>query len=78
MDVLKIIGELEREKQRVEHTIARLERLQRVEGHEHGPMRRGRKSMGAGEPQQVSARMLKYWESRRNQSKADSLATVPT
>jgi hypothetical protein len=63
MDLYRAIEELYEEKRRVEQAIAALEN--------HGSVapaptrRRGRKSMNEEERKQVSERMRKYWESRR-------------
>lgn len=66
MDLTEIIRTLYAEKAKVEDSIAALEAL--GTGHRAGPLpvrRRGRKSMGEEERQQVSERMKKYWASRR-------------
>ena len=70
MDLYKAIQELYSEKERLEKVIASLEELQRAAGGapavpRGGGKRRGRKSMGAKERQEVSERMKKYWEGRR-------------
>jgi hypothetical protein len=69
MDLYKAIQQLYEEKERLERVIASLEELQRTAGLvptlPHALKRRGRKSMAADERQEVSARMKKYWESRR-------------
>jgi len=55
-------------KRRLERAIAALEELDRTPGRVRAAFpaeRRGRKSMGAAERQEVSARMRKYWASRR-------------
>jgi len=69
MDLYKAIQELYAEKEKLERVIASLEELQRTSGTlaalPKSPKRRGRKSMSAEERQEVSARMKKYWESRR-------------
>lgn len=63
MDLYRAIEELYEEKRRVEQAIAALEN--------HGSItsaparRRGRKSMNEEERKQVSERMRKYWDSRR-------------
>jgi Zn-dependent oligopeptidase len=58
------VQELCHEKERLERVIASLEKLQAP-----GPIRTrgGRKSMSPEERQEVSERMKKYWEKRRNQ-----------
>jgi hypothetical protein len=69
MDLYKAIQQLYEEKERLERVIASLEELQRTASDlpilPQGLKRRGRKSMTATERQEVSARMKKYWESRR-------------
>jgi hypothetical protein len=68
MDLTKTIQELYAEKERLERVIASLEELQRTAAASPVPgrsKRRGRKSMGAEERQEVSDRMKKYWASRR-------------
>jgi hypothetical protein len=69
MDLYKAIQDLYAEKEKLERVIASLEELQR-RGGSQTPLpkptrRRGRKSMSAEERREVSARMKKYWESRR-------------
>ncbi len=66
MDLTEIIRTLYVEKAKVENSSAALEALHA--GHEARPepaRRRGRKSMGDEERQQVSERMKRYWEGRR-------------
>ena len=69
MDLYKAIQQLYEEKERLERVIASLEELQRTASDvpilPPATKRRGRKSMTAAERQEVSARMKKYWESRR-------------
>jgi hypothetical protein len=68
MDLSKAIRELHIEKERLERTIASLEKLQRETLSEAPGMpkrRRGRKSMEQAERREVSARMKRYWASRR-------------
>lgn len=69
MDLYKAIQELYAEKEKLERVIASLEELQRAAGAvpavPKSTKRRGRKSMSSKERQEVSARMKKYWESRR-------------
>jgi hypothetical protein len=69
MDYYKIISELYTEKQRLDRVIRELELL-----HDGQPdagtsplvrSRRGRKSMGEKEREEVSRRMKKYWADRR-------------
>jgi hypothetical protein len=72
MDLYKAIRDLYAEKERLERVIASLEELQRQESEapafEAPGSRRGRKSMGSRERQEVSERMKKYWASRREES----------
>ena len=65
MNLTEIIRTLQVEKARVEDSIAALEALEASKRDAVLPGRRGRKSMGAEERQQVSERMKRYWESRR-------------
>ena len=70
MDLHKTIQDLYAEKEKLERVIASLEELQRVAV--ANPLaagrikRRGRKSMGSEERQEVSERMKKYWAGRRD------------
>ena len=78
MDLYKAIQDLYAEKEKLERVIASLEDLQRAAGGGIPPVpkpgkRRGRKSMSAGERQEVSARMKKYWASRRKTKHAQEL-----
>jgi hypothetical protein len=71
MDLRKTIQDLYAEKEKLERVIASLEELQRAA--EANPLvpsrgkRRGRKSMGSEERQEVSERMKKYWAARRKE-----------
>jgi len=69
MDLHKTIQDLYAEKEKLERVIASLEELQRAadaNSHVMGrSKRRGRKSMGSEERQEVSERMKKYWAGRR-------------
>ena len=71
MDLEKAIQELRLEKQRIERVIASLEELQKNAGAIpaliQSVKRRGRKSMGPKERQEVSERMKQYWAARRQQ-----------
>ena len=66
MDLSKIIGELLRDKEKLERVIASLEGLQALKVDENLPLRkrRGRKSMSPEERREVSTRMKKYWANR--------------
>jgi hypothetical protein len=75
MDLYKTIQELYAEKEKLEHVIASLEELRQIGGEVSVPPRgghRGRKSMDARERQQVSARMKRYWASRRQSAASES------
>jgi hypothetical protein len=66
MDIYKAIRELYAEKQNLDRIITALEGLQSTHPTMAVPhKRRGRKSMGAKERQQVSERMKRYWANRR-------------
>jgi hypothetical protein len=69
MDLYKAIQDLYAEKEKLERVIASLEELQKsadsLPSLPKPAKRRGRKSMSAEERQEVSERMKKYWESRR-------------
>lgn len=68
MDLHKTIQDLYAEKEKLERVIASLEELQRAAAGNPlmtGRKRRGRKSMGAQERQDVSERMKRYWAGRR-------------
>jgi hypothetical protein len=73
MDLTKTIQDLYAEKEKLERVIASLEELQRAAQANPAPpdrsRRRGRKSMGAEERQEVSERMKKYWASRRGKQR---------
>ena len=75
MDLQKTIQELQFQKQRLERTIAGLEELQKGDGGGGRvavqAKRRGRKSMGPEERQDVSRRMKHYWETRRKDCEQD-------
>jgi hypothetical protein len=76
MDLYKAIQQLYEEKERLERVIASLEELQRTAGDmpvlPQAAKRRGRKSMTSAERQEVSERMKKYWESRRQPAESGS------
>ena len=69
MDLSKTLQELYWQKDKIERAIASLECLRKSEMDgiptEERPKRRGRHGMSAGERQEVSARMKRYWASRR-------------
>lgn len=74
MDLYKAIQDLYSEKEKLERVIASLEELQRTAGDlpevPRTLKRRGRKSMNPEERQEVSERMKRYWESRRQKGAA--------
>jgi hypothetical protein len=76
MDLHKTIQDLYAEKEKLERVIASLEELQRAAAANPllsgGGKRRGRKSMGASERQDVSERMKKYWAGRRSSPRKKS------
>jgi hypothetical protein len=76
MDLFKAIQDLYAEKDRLERVIASLEELQKNASSPaaapKSSKRRGRKSMNPKERREVSARMKKYWETRRMQGSSDS------
>jgi hypothetical protein len=80
MDVLKALRELHAEKKRLDAAIANLEARSRAgqagAAVKAGARRRGRKSMSAAERREVSKRMTLYWEARRAQDGATSLAAT--
>ena len=69
MDLInKALQELRAEKAKLEQVIALLLEMQRSFETRYSPItgkRRGRKSMGAKEREEVSARMKRYWAGRR-------------
>jgi len=71
MDLYKAIQDLYAEKEKLERVIASLEELQRSAADlpelPKPARRRGRKSMNPKERQEVSERMKRYWEARRQQ-----------
>jgi hypothetical protein len=70
MDLYQTIQDLYTEKERLERVISSLEALLGVGDPKSAPpkrSRRGRKSMSSNEREQVSARMKRYWDRRRNE-----------
>ena len=65
MDLQKAIRELYDEKERIDGVIASLEQHLRTNGPGAPKRKRGRKSMGPQERQEVSERMRSYWAARR-------------
>ena len=66
MDILRTIGELYAERQRIEKIIGTLEELN---GHSNGvaPKKRGRKFMDAAGRKAVSQRMKRYWAAKKEE-----------
>ena len=74
MDIFKAIQELIAERDRLD---AAIECLEQILGGEPGEApqvksRRGRKSMGEEERQQVSRRMVEYWAQRRRKESGNN------
>jgi hypothetical protein len=67
LDLQKAIRELYEEKERIDGVIASLEGYLRTNGSGAPKRKRGRKSMGPEERQEVSARMRSYWAGRRSE-----------
>jgi hypothetical protein len=70
MNINKAISELYAEKERLDRVIASLEEMQRndIAGNAALPeKKRGRKSMDNQARREVSERMKRYWNARRNQ-----------
>ena len=65
MDLFGAIRDLFEEKKRIERVIAALESKQRAQLGLPPRRRRGRISMNEEERKQVSERMRRYWEQRR-------------
>lgn len=66
MDLNGTIRELRAEIEKIDAVIAELEALNGADtGFIESGSRRGRKSMGEAERREVSARMKRYWASRR-------------
>lgn len=68
MDLYDTIQHLYAEKERLEHVISSLEALLgigQVDPQKLKASKRGRKSMGVKEREEVSARMKSYWDRRR-------------
>ena len=76
MHLSEIIRILQVEKARVEDSIAALEALDSTHTSRRPAVgRRGRKSMGAEERKEVSERMKRYWEGRRQKQFAVPVAS---
>jgi|HubBroStandDraft_1064217.scaffolds.fasta_scaffold25371_3 hypothetical protein len=81
MDTRKLVQELHEEKRRLTVVIAHLEAVE--EALSGAPPQdtpalraRGRKSMSPAERQEVSARMRKYWATRRKQTRGSSASAA--
>jgi hypothetical protein len=70
MDVERTLRELYSEKKILDSAISTLEKRLRKASALSTPKRRGRKNMSLEERRAVSARMTRYWESRRAQMRA--------
>ena len=69
MNIHQAIKELLVEKERLDRAIAHLEGMQKQRGDVAPlPKRRGRKTMDAQARREVSERMKRYWEARRQHS----------
>ena len=80
MDLFRTIQELHAERKRLVELIQAVEEIQGYYASrlalQKTRRRRGRKSMGTAERQQVSLRMRKYWEMRRRTQENHSRAAV--
>jgi hypothetical protein len=65
MDLSKAIRELYEEKRRIDEVIASMEEYLRANEAPTVRRKRGRKSMGDAERQEVSERMRRYWQEQR-------------
>lgn len=73
MDLVKAIRQLYEEKKRLESAIASLEQHMRSNEAIAAPApRRGRRSMGSAERQEVSERMRSYWAAKRGRAQGVS------
>jgi hypothetical protein len=77
MDLIRIIEELRRERERVHAMIEALERRGSA-GENPLRRRRGRKPMNGAERQEVSRRMKLYWEKRKQTQSGILEANSPT
>ena len=69
MNIHQAIKDLLAEKERLDRAIAHLEGMQKQRGATAPlPKRRGRKTMDAQARREVSERMKRYWEERRQNS----------
>jgi hypothetical protein len=77
VDLYKAIRALYDEKKRVDRLIHSLERIQARGGDRPHPViriRQGRRKMSAAERLEVSRRMKRYWEARRQRSEDASVS----
>lgn len=74
MNLIPVINQLRDEMAQIDRAISMLEELERrgAAVGERPKNRRGRKSMGAAERLEVSARMKRYWAHRRQARKGTS------
>jgi len=68
MDIDSLIEELRAERIRLDEIIITLERLRSLDLSPQRPGKRGRKYMDSEDRREVSLRMKKYWEQRRNKT----------
>ncbi len=79
MDLNKIIRELTQERDRIQKIIESLEQMKSTGTSTSRPTakRRGRKSMDAAGRAEVSERMRRYWEKRRNEKQQVGPVKLP-
>jgi hypothetical protein len=77
MDLIKILGELYAERQRIIKIIDALESLHGQPPQAVAPKRRGRKFMDAAARRAVSQRMKRYWAARREQEAQQQKPEAP-
>lgn len=65
MNLRETIQQLDQERARITQAITTLEELANGNGQHYPGKRRGRKAMGPEERKEVSARMKRYWATRR-------------
>jgi len=72
MNIHQAIKDLLTEKERLDRAIAHLEGMQKQRGNSAPPpKRRGRKTMDAQARREVSERMKRYWQARRQNGSGD-------
>jgi hypothetical protein len=74
VDVLDLLQQLRDQSERMSRAITALEELQSAGVKIETGSGRGRKSMGPAERSAVSARMKRYWASRRSQGPKETAA----